>query len=269
MTRQAGFTLTELMIAVCIASILASVAIPSYARYVNQAKAAELLVNIHQITLGYIDASYDTSNRKPGSYDSPSFTQAPPALSSLDGFYITKHGLELASYVMSNSQYVSTLSPNSKPIIFIKAPTEKSQTILYALDHILQQDHLFIAPNVMMIALSHHFLPVTLQSGKLVSTAQPQAVPNLAPNQVPSQVQAKPTLSPSAIPSQIPTVQNPVTTATSQPIASTVTSIQSSSTSSTSTVTQATFPSQTTPSSTIPADCYRHPGWLKNHLHGC
>lgn len=43
MTRSAGFSLIELMIVVCIISILAAVAIPSYQHYTQRARFAEVI----------------------------------------------------------------------------------------------------------------------------------------------------------------------------------------------------------------------------------
>ncbi len=47
--KSNGFTLIELMIAVSIIGILAAVSAPGMQRYYYEAKAAQLLVNVHEI----------------------------------------------------------------------------------------------------------------------------------------------------------------------------------------------------------------------------
>jgi len=44
MSKQAGFTLTELLIVLLIIGVLAAIGIPSYQRYVNRARAMEAVV---------------------------------------------------------------------------------------------------------------------------------------------------------------------------------------------------------------------------------
>ena len=51
MTRNTGFTLVELMIAVAILSILMAVALPAYRNYVNTAEEGALVTNIESMTI--------------------------------------------------------------------------------------------------------------------------------------------------------------------------------------------------------------------------
>jgi prepilin-type N-terminal cleavage/methylation domain-containing protein len=52
--RRSGFTLIELMIAVCIVGVLASVALPTYSRMVMEAKSGEAHANIGQMYKGAV-----------------------------------------------------------------------------------------------------------------------------------------------------------------------------------------------------------------------
>ena len=61
-TLRAGFTLIEVLLALAVLGILAVLATPSYQKYVNEARAAEFLVKMHEITLAYHDVFATTDN---------------------------------------------------------------------------------------------------------------------------------------------------------------------------------------------------------------
>jgi type II secretory pathway pseudopilin PulG len=61
-----GMTVTELMVSICITVILASVAIPSYITYVQQARVVSLIIprlHLIEISIAYY---YATNSRLPG-----------------------------------------------------------------------------------------------------------------------------------------------------------------------------------------------------------
>ena len=152
-----GFTLIELMMVVSIVGILALVALPSYQRYINEAKAAEFLVDIHTITLAYHDvfATSDNLASDQKALSSPAFGQAPPYLSGLDGVYTTKHGISFSSQLVNHSGYFQYTGHGAFPVLFLKSVNEEGLAILKALDHVTQLKHTFVTPGLMMIALAN------------------------------------------------------------------------------------------------------------------
>jgi type IV pilus assembly protein PilA len=62
-------TVTELMVAVCIFSILAAVAIPSYLNYVQQSRVITLIIPRLHIIETNISLFYSMNNRLPGNDD--------------------------------------------------------------------------------------------------------------------------------------------------------------------------------------------------------
>lgn len=52
--RNRGFTLVELMIAVCIVGVLASVALPAYSRFMNEARAGEGVASLGALYKGAV-----------------------------------------------------------------------------------------------------------------------------------------------------------------------------------------------------------------------
>jgi len=152
------------MIVVTIIGILASIAAPSYQRYINEAKATQVLVNIHGISLSYLDSSYDSlfdhkriSSKLQQLYQSADYGKAPSAFSGKDALYSTKDGIQLYSSIISSGSQSSVfhkIIARTLPVVFIKATSPQSNGILHALNHITQQEHVFITPSIMVVALS-------------------------------------------------------------------------------------------------------------------
>ena len=155
-TRKAkGFTLLELLIALSIISILAMFAVPSYVRYVNEAKAADFLTKIHQIALAYHEVLLiDVPNQhdlRP--YDSPRMGEPPKKFDDLAAIYAEHHDIELGSFLVNHSNYFGTISDGEIPVLFLKANSDAGRDVLHALDHVTQNQHTFANPSLMIIAL--------------------------------------------------------------------------------------------------------------------
>ena len=78
---QRGFTLIELMIAVAVIAILASIAVPSYQRYVQNARVSDGQAKLMEIA-GRLERCYTVNNTYAGCFDSGEM----PATSE-EGFY--------------------------------------------------------------------------------------------------------------------------------------------------------------------------------------
>jgi len=280
-----GYTLIELMIVIAIIGILAVIATPIYSRYTNEAKATELLMLIHRISLSYLDASYDeipVNSANPTPYDSKGFGKAPSAFAGMDGLYTTKEGIQLASFVVDKMGMFSPIINQSMPVIYIHASKEKNIEILHALNHIMKMEHVYLAREMLVVSLSnrtptlhHNKNQVSVITHHLNTPVMPnQMTPNLAPAVSPV---ATPVQSPALIPNQIstglatPSISQPPVTAPSQNVASTThTDVPTTSPDPHTGHNQhSTTHGQHIDIQQISARCLRHYGWVKNHLHGC
>jgi prepilin-type N-terminal cleavage/methylation domain-containing protein len=290
-----GYTLIELMIAIAIIGILAVIATPIYSRYTNEAKATELLMLIHRISLSYLDASYDeipVNSATPAPYDSKKFGQAPSAFAGMDDLYTTKGGIQLASFVVDKMGMFSPIVSQSMPVIYIHASKEQNMEILQALNHIMKMEHVYLSREMLVVSLSnrtptlhHDSHQVSVITHKLNTPTMPkQTSPNLVPS-IPAV--ATSTQAPPLLPNLVPTItpiatKQPVTgTGNSQTQQSPIITPSQTITSTTHTDVQTILPDPHTGHnqhsttqglhtfSGIPANCLRHYGWVKNHLHGC
>lgn len=251
-----GFTLIELMIVASIIGVLATIATPIYKRYVNEAKATDLLVHIHEISMLYMDALSTGQLSSSAQYKSPSAGKAPPAFSGRDPLYSTKDGLKITSFMQkSTNGYI--------PSLIIKSTSANNKEILHALNQILKQKHVFLSPEIMIVVLSGSIIvpntnhAVTLPHQSHASTASPSGTKG-----VPASISVQTPVLITHIPSQTGS-PTPVTVQTSPKVQPSL-AVNSATSSLSSTTLQAV-----NPQSQIPPYCARHPGWLKNHHHGC
>jgi prepilin-type N-terminal cleavage/methylation domain-containing protein len=254
-----GFTLIELMIIISIIGILATIATPIYKRYVNEAKATDLLIHIHEISMLYIDALNTGQLSSSAQYKSSSEGLAPPAFSGRDALYSTKDGFNITSIMQkSTNGYI--------PSLIIKSTNANNKGILHALNHILKQKHAFLSPEIMIVVLSDSILvannnhAVTLPHQSSMQTNSPSGTKGVSTSiNVPMPVLITHKPSPTGA-SSIPTPVSVVIPPKAQPSAA----VNPVTNSLLSTTVQTVHPH-----SQVPPYCARHPGWLKNHHHGC
>ena len=72
-TKKKGFTLIELMLAVTILGLLASLAIPAYARFVRRSKTSEAVVNVRRMFDGAVTCYQMDSVTREGEGQAPRF----------------------------------------------------------------------------------------------------------------------------------------------------------------------------------------------------
>lgn len=199
-----GFTLLELMMVVAVIGILAVLAIPTYTKYVNEAKAAEFLVRMHTIALAYHEVlQVDVPNQSDlRSYNSPKMGEAPIQFQDLTEIYKEHQDITLGSFLVNHSSYFSNISDGEIPVLFLKANTPYGRDILHALDHLTQNRHTFVDPAILVVALED---TVPRQSGVV-----PTPVPTPQPKPVPT-----PTPTPALVPSPVP---GAASTGTPQPV---------------------------------------------------
>ncbi|MFC0118980.1 type IV pilin protein [Pseudoalteromonas xiamenensis] len=97
-SRFAGFTLVELLIAIAILGILYSLAMPSYARYIQESRRNEAQQTMFQ-TATHLERIYTRQGGYPKNYDVPvseyyTFTYVP--LTAIDDDYFRAYKLSAA-----------------------------------------------------------------------------------------------------------------------------------------------------------------------------
>lgn len=94
MKTQSGFTLIELMIAVAVIAILASIAYPSYTKYVQEARRTDAKAALMEAA-GQMERCYTVTS----DYTSASCPDDPMA--SEEGFYTISVSASAASYTLT------------------------------------------------------------------------------------------------------------------------------------------------------------------------
>lgn len=254
-----GFTLLEILLVVSIIGILATIATPPYQRYMNEAKAAKFLVDIHSISLAYHDvfASDPDLVANHDALTSPSFGEPPSFFSGLKSTYALKNGINMSSQLVNHSSYFRYTGHEEFPVLFLKANDKEGTALLNALDHITKFQHTFVTPQIMMIALAQPH--ETHQGSSSYSGMAPSKTPDTAPNQNRDIPRPNPT------PAPTPSVQppSPQPTVASGPTATPSPSITPPTTPSGS----AGLTSGSNPGDTSPAYSNQlnwPPGWVKH-----
>lgn len=175
-SNNLGFTIIELLFVFSLIGILALIALPSYQRYMNEAKAADLLVNIHDITMAYQDviATAPSALQDHDALSSPNFGQSPSYLPGLAGDFVEKYDISFSAQLVNHSRYFQHTGHEPFPVLFLRANSNKGRDILNALDHVTKLSHTFVTPSMMMMALAIPY--ETHQSPAAVATSpqQPQ-----------------------------------------------------------------------------------------------
>lgn len=110
-TREAGFTLIELMIAVVVIGILSAVALPAYNGYVVKGKRSQAKATM--LSLSQMEERYYTNN-----YTYYPVTTAPPAAeplgwSNFAGTNIATRTYDISVAVAASSVYAITATPSN------------------------------------------------------------------------------------------------------------------------------------------------------------
>lgn len=156
--KQSGFTLIELMLVVTIIAILGAVSMPSMQRYYYEAKAAQLLVNVHDIRLLYeetVDVENITLQSSVSAYKSPGMGKAPPAFSEHDKLYFTDGILLWSDLRQRNIPGYDIINVKDKPVpvLWLQAKSNNGRKLLRAFDHITNQKHMWVMQNFMILDL--------------------------------------------------------------------------------------------------------------------
>ena len=203
-----GFTLLELLMVVAVLGILSVIAVPSYQRYVNEAKAADVLVKVHEVALAY----HDIIATSPGELadhhglSSGGFGQAPALLPGMGGMFAAHRGISMSAQMVNHSGFFQYTGHEAFPVLFLKADTAEGNGILRALDHVTQFKHTFVTPNMMMIALAMPHEAHTANKQPLTSVApSPAVTPTPTPNPTPTPIPTRTrTPEPNKTPQQVP-----------------------------------------------------------------
>ncbi|MEO2279740.1 prepilin-type N-terminal cleavage/methylation domain-containing protein [Pseudoalteromonas pernae] len=193
LNSRSGFTLIELMVVISIIGILTLIALPNYQRYVNEARAAEIINRIHSIALAYQDlaASVPDVLKKPVELSSADFGLAPSYLPGLAYQFSPTHNIEFSAQLVNHYGHFQFTGHEAFPVLFLRANEQHGIDILNALDHVTKYDHSFVTPSIMMIALAS---PYEIHQGTEQINTQPAvATPDQIKGQPTDQVTGQPT----------------------------------------------------------------------------
>lgn len=156
--KQSGFTLIELMLVVTIIAILGVVSTPSMQRYYYEAKAAQLLVNVHDIRLLYeeaVEVEGLTLKSDVSAYKSLRIGKAPSTFSEHDELYYTDGILLWSDLIKQNIHGFDIIKVKDKPVpvLWLQAKSDHGRKLLRAFDHITKQKHMWVMQDFMLLDL--------------------------------------------------------------------------------------------------------------------